>query len=82
MIRTLDRLLDHITIYRLVLYHLIGLFGAALVLGFFKAVPHDPVALAFSMLLILAACWVTNRLFAAVFEAPANVESIYILDAP
>ncbi len=78
MIRTLDRLLDHITIYRLVLYHLIGLFGAALVLGFFKAVPHDPVALAFSMLLILAACWVTNRLFAAVFEAPANVESIYI----
>jgi ferredoxin-NADP reductase/Na+-translocating ferredoxin:NAD+ oxidoreductase RnfD subunit len=78
VIRALDRLLDHVTMYRLVLYYLTGLLAGALILGLFKAVPHSPFALAFSTLVILAACWVTNRLFAAVFEVPANVESIYI----
>ena len=47
-------------------------------LGFFKLVPHDPVALAFSTALILAVCWITNWVFARVFRVPANSESIYI----
>ena len=78
MIKAIDRFLDHQTMYRLVLYYLIVLLGTALILGFFKLVPHDPIALAFTTGLMLAACWMTNRVFAVVFQVPANSESVYI----
>ncbi len=74
----IDRLLDHTTMYRLVLYYLAALVGAAFVLGFFKVVPHDPTAIAFSTVLILVVCWLTNRVFAHVFGVPANVELTHI----
>jgi ferredoxin-NADP reductase len=78
MIKTIDQFLDHLTMYRLVLYYLMALVGAAFVLGFVKLVPHDPIALAFTTALALAGCWITNRIFALIFEVPANNESVYI----
>lgn len=78
MIKGVDRFLDHLTMYRLVLYYLMALVAAAIALSFAKLVPHDPLALAFSTVLTLAACWVTNRAFELVFEVPANQESVYI----
>ncbi|TPJ54761.1 RnfABCDGE type electron transport complex subunit D [Mesorhizobium sp. B2-6-4] len=78
MIKAIDRFLDHLTMYRLVFYYLIALVSAAFGLGFVKLVPHDPIALAFTTALALAACWITNKIFARVFEVPANNESVYI----
>ncbi|TKB15670.1 MAG: hypothetical protein E5V75_15905 [Mesorhizobium sp.] len=78
MIKTVDRLLDHLTMYRLVLYYLMALLGAALVLSAAGLVPHDPVDLAFTTGLVLAAGWIANRVFARIFEVPANSESVYI----
>ena len=78
MIKTLDRLLDHLTMYRLVLYYLAALLIAAFVFGFLKLVPHDPTALAFMTALVLATCWITNKVFARIFGVPANSESVYI----
>jgi ferredoxin-NADP reductase len=78
MISFVDRLLDHTTMYRLVLYYLIALVAAAFVLGFFQLVPHDPTAIAFSTIVILAACWATNWVFGRVFDVPANAESVHI----
>ena len=78
MIKIIDRFLDHTTMYRLVLWHLIALLGAAVVLSFFGVVPYAPVAIVFSTALILAVCWLTNLVFARVFQVPANQESIYI----
>jgi len=78
MIKTVDRFLDHLTMYRLVLYYLAALLGTALLLGVFKLLPHDPVALASTTLVMLVVCWITNRVFAAVFQVPANNESVYI----
>jgi ferredoxin-NADP reductase len=78
MTRFIDDLLDHVTMYRLVLYYLAALLGTSFVLGFFGLVPHDPTAIAFSMVLITATCWVANWSFARVFGVPANSESIYI----
>ncbi|TIV43837.1 MAG: hypothetical protein E5V84_00675, partial [Mesorhizobium sp.] len=78
MIKTVDRLLDHLTMYRLVLYYLMTLLGAALVLSAAGLVPHDPVELAFTTGLVLAAGWIANRVFARIFEVPANSESVYI----
>ncbi|PTE06976.1 RnfABCDGE type electron transport complex subunit D [Mesorhizobium helmanticense] len=78
MIKTVDRFLDHLTMYRLILYYLMALVGAAFGLGSVKLVPHDPIALAFTTALVLAACWTTNKVFARIFAVPANNESVYI----
>ncbi len=78
MIRLIDLLLDRITMYRLTLYYLVALLVAAAVLGFFGIIPYSPLAILASTALILAAAWITNRVFALVFGVPANVESIYI----
>jgi len=78
MIRLLDDFIDRTTMYRLVFYYLGGLLGAALVLGFFKLIPPDPTAIAFSTVLILASCWLSNWIFTRVFRTPANYESVYI----
>ncbi len=76
--KTVDEILDHLTMYRLVLYYLVALVVVAFLLGFFNVVPHDPTAIAFSAVVILTACWLTNKAFAYVFEVPANHESVYI----
>ncbi|TPJ31489.1 RnfABCDGE type electron transport complex subunit D [Mesorhizobium sp. B2-7-2] len=78
MIKAVDRLLDHLTMYRLVLYYLMALLGAAFAFGFVKLVPHDPLALVYTTALTVSVCWVTNKAFALVFEVPANNESVYI----
>ncbi len=78
MISFIDTILNRITMYRLVLYYLVALVLAALVFGFFGLVPYDPTAIAFSTLLILLVSWGTNWIFARVFKAQTNVESVYI----
>ncbi len=74
----IDSVLNKITMYRLVLYYLIGLLAAAVVFSFFKVLPYDPLGIVFSALFIIAACWITNELFSRVWRVPANVESLYI----
>jgi ferredoxin-NADP reductase/Na+-translocating ferredoxin:NAD+ oxidoreductase RnfD subunit len=74
----IDRALNGITMYRLVLYYTGLLAAVACVLGLVKLVPQDPTALVFSLVLITGACWATNRLFAMLFRVPVNAESIYI----
>jgi ferredoxin-NADP reductase len=78
MIRIVDRFLDHITMYRLVLYYLAVLLVAAIVAAFFGLVPHGPAVVAFSLAVVTAVSWATNTIFARVFAAPPNVESVYI----
>lgn len=78
MIKIVDRFLDHTTMYRLVLWHLIALLVAAFAFSIFGLIHTTPVAIVFSTALILAVCWVTNLVFARVFRVPPNQESIYI----
>ncbi len=78
MISYIDNILNRITMYRLVLYYLVVLFIAAFVFGFFGVLPYDPTAMAFSVLLILAVCFITNWIFARIFQAATNIESVYI----
>ena len=74
----LSRFLNSITMYRLVLYYLILLLLVAFVYTFFGLLPFSPLALAFTTCFLLAVCWVTNKVFSFTFEAPTNVESVYI----
>jgi len=78
MIKLADRLLDHITMYRLLLYYLAALLAAAIGIALLGIGPHAPRAILFSTVVILAASWGTNWTFARVFGVPANIESIYI----
>src|SRR5690606_10157453 len=70
MIGLLDRILDHTTMYRLVLLYLAALLGTAFIFGFFGLVPHEPATIAFSTLLILVSSWAANAAFAAAFRLP------------
>ncbi|HVU75585.1 MAG TPA: hypothetical protein VHD38_01970, partial [Candidatus Paceibacterota bacterium] len=74
----IDDILNRITMYRLVLYYLVVLLVTAFVLSFFGLLPFDPAALALSTVIITGVCWITNKVFAHVFEAATNIESVYI----
>lgn len=74
----IDNFLNSITMYRLVLYYLLVLWGVALIYGIFGILPYSPLNLTFSTSIILAVCWLTNLLFAKIFSATTNVESFYI----
>ena len=76
--RLIDNFLNKITMYRLVLYELIGLLLAAGVLGLFHLVPYSPQYLLYSVVIIFVIAWVVNKIFAYFFEAPSNPESTYI----
>ncbi|MBY0472892.1 hypothetical protein K2Q00_01225 [Patescibacteria group bacterium] len=73
-----DAFLNRITMYRLVLWHLLFLIVVAFVLSFFSLFSFTPWALLFSFFLIIAACWVTNEAIAWVFKVTPNTESVYI----
>ncbi|MGC1378151.1 MAG: hypothetical protein WA821_18115 [Anaerolineales bacterium] len=76
--KTIDNLLNRITMYRLTLYYLIFLLGAAALLSLTGFLTYDIFALLFSVAFLVAVCWGANRVFAEVFNVPANVESVYI----
>ncbi len=64
--------------YRLVLYYLIGLVVAAMALGAFGVVPYSPIAIAYSVTVLMAVSWAVNKVFGRLFNVPLNIESAYI----
>src|SRR5437868_7660867 len=78
MITRVDDLLDRVTIYRLVLYVLIGFIAMATVLSFLMRLPFSPLSLLLSTLFLVMICWAANSLLAYIFAVPTNVESTYI----
>src|SRR5436309_2172608 len=78
MITRIDDLLDRVTIYRLVLYVLIGFIAMATVLSFLMRLPFSPLSLLLSTLFLVVMCWAANSLLAYIFAVPTNVESTYI----
>jgi ferredoxin-NADP reductase/Na+-translocating ferredoxin:NAD+ oxidoreductase RnfD subunit len=78
MLRSVDRLLDNITMYRLLLYYLIGLLLTAMVLGRLGHLPYGPQNILLSTSVLVAACWVINKAFALILKAPTNYESSLI----
>ncbi|MDP3758689.1 MAG: FAD-binding oxidoreductase, partial [Candidatus Daviesbacteria bacterium] len=78
MIKFVDDFLNGITQYRLMLYFLIFLLVIAVVLSSLGILPFNPIALIFSAIFLVIICWITNKLFAKIFKAPTNFESVYI----
>jgi ferredoxin-NADP reductase len=78
MLNVIDNFLNRITMYRLVLYVLIGLLGIAVIFSATGLIGYDPFALLFSIGFLLAACALSNWALAKIMKIPANAESTYI----
>jgi ferredoxin-NADP reductase/Na+-translocating ferredoxin:NAD+ oxidoreductase RnfD subunit len=74
----IDGFLNHVTMYRLVLYYVGALLLADFALGFAGLAPNDPAQLAASTLLMGLVGWSTNLVMAKAFRVPANSDSVYI----
>ncbi len=77
MLKLIDKFLNQITMYKLVLYYVSGLWVVSLILSFFKLLAFTPLELIVSTAIILITCWLVNFIFARVFGAPSNIESVY-----
>ena len=78
MMAALDNLLDRVTMYRLVLYVLLGQLGVAAILGAVGLLPISPVSLIVSAAFLALICWAANTVLARIFNVPTNVESATI----
>lgn len=70
--------IDRTTMYRLMLYYLLALFVAALVASAAGTFSFSPVALLWSAVVLTISAWLVNKLFARLFCAVTNMESIFI----
>ena len=76
--RFIDNFLNQITMYRLVLYYLIMLVAASVTLSSFTFLPFSSLSIILSAGVLLATCFIVNKLLSFVFKVPANIESSYI----
>src|SRR5690348_1657312 len=74
----IDDFLNNITMYRLLLYYLIVLVIAGAIFSIIGILPFNPWYYTISSLFLIAVSWIVNRIFADVFEAHTNIESVYI----
>ncbi len=77
-LRLIDNLLDRVTMYRLLLYYLIGLILVAVVLSMLNVLHFSTSAIIISTLILVIACQVINKILAYIFAAPTNRESALI----
>ncbi len=78
MMKLIDRALNPITMYKLVLYYLIALLVIAFGYSIAGILPYDPIELLFSVAFFVAGCWAVNLIFSKTFGVPTNVESANI----
>ena len=78
MLNIIDKFLNRITMYRLVIYCLTFLLSLGFVLSFFGTLGFSPLNLLVSSIIIFTSCIALNYLFEIIFRAPSNPESTYI----
>jgi glycine betaine catabolism B len=78
MFKFIDKLVDGTTMYRLLLYYLGGLLLAAAGLSAFGNMHYKPLNIAITTLILVTACWIINKIFGYLFDAPTNSESSII----
>jgi len=63
LLKAVDKLVDGITMYRLLLYYLGGLLLIAGGLSAFGDLHYRPLSIALSTFILVTACWVINKVF-------------------
>lgn len=74
----IDKYLNKITMYRLTLYYLIALVGLLCVTGFFGLTQYGAYNIIYATALVTLSCYFANWVFAKLFGAITNVESVFI----
>lgn len=74
----IDKFIDRITVYRLLIYYLSALLVVAVGLSLFGDLQYNPLYIIISATILVVSCWVINRIFAFIFDAPINPESSII----
>lgn len=75
LIEPIDRLIDGVSMYRLLLYYLLALLAAAIGLSAIGDMHYSAIQIAVSSGILVGACWGINKVFAYIFNAPVNPES-------
>lgn len=78
IIKIIDAVLNKVTMYRLTLYYLLVLVGAAVLLSFLGILPYSGFDLIIDTGIAIGICYLANRLLAAFFGAVTNNESALI----
>jgi len=78
MLKAIDNLLNSIAMYRLVLYGLFFIWAAALALSFLNFLPFAPIDLIAQAGFLVAVCVFIDLILAWAYEAPTNLDSVYI----
>lgn len=78
LLTPIDNFLNTITIYRLMLYFLLFLWVIAVIFAFLGIIFLNPFSIIFSYFFITGVCWISNKIWAKLFKAPTNTESVYI----
>lgn len=78
MFKAIDRILDHVTMYRLLVYYLIGLLVVAVGFSAAGRLNYSPVVIVGLAVYTVVAAWVTNKIFSYFLDIPANNDSTYI----
>lgn len=78
IVKSVDYFLDHITMYRLVLYILVIYVLASIVESLFGYLPFSPISIITSTLVLVLVCVASNKIISGFLKAPTNVESSYI----
>ncbi len=78
MLKKLDRIIDSFSMYRLLIYYLAGLLGAAFVLAIFKDISYNPFSILVSSSILVGASYFINKILANFFDAPTGSDSAII----
>ncbi len=78
MLKFIDNFLDRITMYRTVLYILLGLLGIATILAFAGVLHYSPWGIMYSSLVLVIGSVIFNKILGWFFKVPVNIESAYI----
>ncbi len=71
----IDRFLDRVTMYRLLLYYLVGLLGVAMIFSALGTLSYSPYAIAGSAVFAVGVAFSVNYVFAKIWQTPTNWES-------
>lgn len=74
----IDDFLSSITMYRLMLYYLVLLFGVAVILSFLQILPYHPFDILISGFYLTALCYISNQILGRLFKIKPNSESQFI----
>lgn len=78
MLTALDKFLDRFTMYRLLIYYLIGLLIVAVGFSAAGKLNYSPIAIAGLSIYIFVVAWIVNKIFAWFLDIAANSDSTLI----